>query len=82
MTIKPDYDSIPRSYREYLELMQREGEFVAIDDEIDWKYEIGGICRHAAETLSPSPICNYSPPLTAPDFSESVGVWIVMPSSG
>jgi hypothetical protein len=31
MTIKPDYDSIPRSYRDYLELMQREGEFVAID---------------------------------------------------
>jgi UbiD family decarboxylase len=58
MTIKPDYGSIPRSYREYLELMQREGEFVAIDDEIDWKFEIGAICRHAAETLSPSPIFN------------------------
>ena len=32
MTVKIDRDSIPRSYRDYLELMQKEGEFVAIDD--------------------------------------------------
>ncbi len=36
MSVKIDYKSIPRSYREYLELMVREGEYLAIDDEIDW----------------------------------------------
>ena len=56
--IKIDYDSIPRSYRDYLELMEREGEFVTIDDEVDWNLEIGAICRRADETLSPSPIFN------------------------
>ncbi len=30
MTIKIDYSSIPRSYRDYLELMQREGEYLAM----------------------------------------------------
>jgi 4-hydroxy-3-polyprenylbenzoate decarboxylase len=58
MTVKIDYDSIPRSYREYLDLMVREGEYLAIDDEVDWNLEMGAICRYADETLSPSPIFN------------------------
>ena len=58
MAVKIDYDSIPRSYREYLELMVKEGEYLAIDDEVDWDLEIGAICRYADETLSPSPIFN------------------------
>jgi len=58
MTVKIDYDSIPRSYREYLELMEKEGEYLAIDDEVDWDLEMGAICRLADETLSPSPIFN------------------------
>ena len=36
MTVKIDYDSIPRSYREYLDLMVNKGEYLAIDDEVDW----------------------------------------------
>ena len=58
MSVKIDYKSIPRSYRDYLDLMVREGEYLAIDDEIDWNLEMGAICRHADETLSPSPIFN------------------------
>ena len=58
MTVKPDYDSIPRSYRDYLDLMVREGEFLAIDDEVDLHLEIGAIIRRSDETLSPSPIFN------------------------
>ena len=58
MTVKIDYDSIPRSYREYLELMVKEGEYLAIDDEVDWDLEMGAICRYADETMSPSPIFN------------------------
>jgi 4-hydroxy-3-polyprenylbenzoate decarboxylase len=58
MTVQIDYASIPRSYRDYLELMQKEGEYLAIDDEVDWDLEMGAICRYADETLSPSPIFN------------------------
>jgi 4-hydroxy-3-polyprenylbenzoate decarboxylase len=58
MTIKIDYDSIPRSYRDYLEQMVKEGEYLAIDDEVDWNLEIGAIIRRAEETLSPMPIFN------------------------
>jgi 4-hydroxy-3-polyprenylbenzoate decarboxylase len=58
MTVKIDYDSIPRSYREYLEQMVKEGEYLAIDDEVDWDLEMGAICRYADETMSPSPIFN------------------------
>lgn len=58
MTVKIDYDSIPRSYREYLELTVKEGEYLAIDDEVDWDLEMGAICRYADETMSPSPIFN------------------------
>ena len=58
MTVKIDYDSIPRSYRDYLDLMVSKGEYLAIDEEIDWNLEMGAICRHADETLSPSPIFN------------------------
>ena len=58
MTVKIDYDSIPRSYRDYLDLMVSEGEYLAIDDEVDWNLEIGAIIRRADETLSPSPIFN------------------------
>jgi hypothetical protein len=28
MSVKVDYNTIPKSYREYLDLMQREGEFL------------------------------------------------------
>jgi 4-hydroxy-3-polyprenylbenzoate decarboxylase len=56
--IKIDYDSIPRSYRDYLELKVKEGEYIAIDYEVDWDLEMGAICRHADETMSPSPIFN------------------------
>ena len=55
MTVKIDYDSIPRSYRDYLEQMVKEGEYLAIDDEVDWDLEMGAICRLADETMSPSP---------------------------
>jgi 4-hydroxy-3-polyprenylbenzoate decarboxylase len=58
MPIKIDYSTIPRSYREYLEQMVKEGEYLAIDDEVDWNLEMGAICRLADETLSPSPIFN------------------------
>jgi 4-hydroxy-3-polyprenylbenzoate decarboxylase len=58
MPIKIDYSTIPRSYRDYLDLMVREGEFLEIDDEVDWNLEIGAIIRRADETLSPSPIFN------------------------
>jgi hypothetical protein len=58
MKVSVNYESIPRSYRDYLDLMQKEGEFLAIDDEVDWNLEIGAIMRLAAETLSPSPIFN------------------------
>jgi 4-hydroxy-3-polyprenylbenzoate decarboxylase len=58
MPVKVDYSTIPRSYRDYLELMQREGEYLAIDDEVDWNLEMGAIQRRASETLSPSPIFN------------------------
>jgi 4-hydroxy-3-polyprenylbenzoate decarboxylase len=58
MKIKIDYSSIPRSYRDYLDLMVGEGEYLVIDDEVDWKFEIGAIIRRADETLSPAPIFN------------------------
>ena len=58
MPVQIDYTTIPRSYRDYLELMQKEGEYIAIDDEVDWDLEMGAICRHADETMSPSPIFN------------------------
>jgi 4-hydroxy-3-polyprenylbenzoate decarboxylase len=58
MTIKIDHKAIPRSFRGYLEWMQREGEFLTIDDEVDWHLEMGAILRRAVETLSPSPIFN------------------------
>ena len=56
--LKIDPNTIPRTYRDFLDLMVREGEFLAIDDEVDWYLEIGAILRWAAETLSPSPIFN------------------------
>jgi len=58
MAVKIDYDSTPRSFRDYLEQMVKEGEYLAIDDEVDWDLEVGAICRHADETMSPSPIFN------------------------
>ena len=36
MTIDIDYSRIPRSYREFLELMVKEGEYLSIEDEVDW----------------------------------------------
>jgi 4-hydroxy-3-polyprenylbenzoate decarboxylase len=58
MSKQIDRSAIPRSYRDYLEWMQREGEFLAIDDEVDWHLEMGAILQRAPETLSPSPIFN------------------------
>ena len=34
-TVKIDYKSIQRSYREYLDLMESKGEYLAINDEVD-----------------------------------------------
>jgi len=50
--------AIPDSYRDYLDLMKKEGEFLEIDDEIDWNLEIGAIIRRSSETLSKSVIFN------------------------
>jgi 4-hydroxy-3-polyprenylbenzoate decarboxylase len=58
MTAKIDHNSIPRSYRDYLQKMVEMGEFFEIDDEIDWNLEMGAICRRALETGAPSPIFN------------------------
>jgi UbiD family decarboxylase len=58
MSIKVDPKAIPNSYRDFIEWMQREDEFLAIDDEVDWNLEMGAILRHGAETMSPSPIFN------------------------
>jgi hypothetical protein len=41
MSVKVDYSSIPRSYRDYLDLMVREGEYLAIDEEVDWESAVG-----------------------------------------
>jgi 4-hydroxy-3-polyprenylbenzoate decarboxylase len=56
--ISVDPKAIPDSYRDFLDWMKKEGEFLEIDDEIDWYLEMGAILRRGAETLSPSPIFN------------------------
>lgn len=53
-----DRSRIPRTYRDYLDTLKRMGELVEIDDEIDWKLELGAIFRRTAETLSPGAIFN------------------------
>ncbi len=58
MELKVDPKTIPDSYRDYLDLMKKEGEFLEIDDEIDWNLEIGAIIRRSSETLSKSVIFN------------------------
>ncbi len=65
MTVKIDYDSIPRSYREYLELMEKEGEYLAIDGEGDrvssaWR-QIAPISRSQSTS---SLMARYSPSFT------------------
>lgn len=49
---------IPRSYREYLEELQKLDDAVEINDEVDWYLEIGAVLRYASETLAPIPIFN------------------------
>ena len=56
--LKVDPSKIPDSYRDYLDLMKKEGEFLEIDDEVDWYLEIGAIIRRSSETLSKSAIFN------------------------
>ena len=58
MEIKVDPKTIPDSYRDFLDWMKKEGEFLEINDEVDWYLEMGAILRRGAETLSPSPIFN------------------------
>jgi phenylphosphate carboxylase alpha subunit len=53
-----DRSRIPRSYRDYLDLLRKNGEAVEIEEEIDWNLEAGAILRHACETGAPHPIFN------------------------
>jgi UbiD family decarboxylase len=53
-----DRARIPKSYREYLDILKGMGELVEINDEVDWYLELGAIFRHTAETLSPGAIFN------------------------
>ncbi len=43
MTVKIDRDSIPRTYREYIEKLKSMGEMIEIDEEVDWNLEQGAI---------------------------------------
>ncbi|MDJ0616460.1 MAG: UbiD family decarboxylase [Calothrix sp. MO_192.B10] len=54
-----DRTKIPRSYREYIEILRDRGEAVEINDEVDWYLEMGAILRHASETVAPYPIFNH-----------------------
>ena len=42
--ISVDPKAIPDSYRDFLDWMKKEGEFLEIDDEIDWYLEMGPFC--------------------------------------
>lgn len=61
-----DKAKIPKSYREYLDLLSQRGEVVEINDEVDWYLEIGAILRHACETENPMPLFNHVK--EAPEF--------------
>lgn len=57
-SVSIDRDRIPKSYRDYLDLLKGMGELIEIDDEVDWYLELGAIFRHSAETLAPGAIFN------------------------
>jgi UbiD family decarboxylase len=57
-SVSIDRARIPKSYRDYLDLLKGMGELVEIDDEVDWYLELGAIFRHSAETLAPGAIFN------------------------
>src|ERR1700730_18676104 len=57
-SVSIDRDLIPKSYRDYLDLLKGMGELIEIDDEVDWYLELGAIFRHSAETLGPGAIFN------------------------
>jgi hypothetical protein len=57
-TVSLDRAAIPKSYREYLDILKGMGEMIEIDDEVDWYLELGAIFRHSAETLAPGAIFN------------------------
>ena len=44
MSVSIDRTKIPRTYREYLQLLKDMGEAIEIDDEVDTHLEIGAIC--------------------------------------
>ena len=56
--LRIDQTKIPRSYRDYLELLKERGELVDIDDEVNWNLEMGAILRHASETTAAFPRFN------------------------
>ena len=43
MSVSVDRTKIPRTYRDYLNLLKEMGEAVEIDDEVDTHLEIGAI---------------------------------------
>ena len=51
-SVSIDRARIPKSYRDYLDILKSMGEMIEIDDEVDWHLELGAIFRHTAETLS------------------------------
>ncbi len=56
--LKIDQAKIPRSYRDYLQLLADRGELVDIHDEVNWNLEMGAILRHACETTAAFPRFN------------------------
>ena len=57
-SVSIDRARIPKSYRDYLDILKGMGELIEIDDEVDWYLELGAIFRHSAETLAPGAIFN------------------------
>ena len=57
-SVSIDRALIPKSYRDYLDILKGMGELIEIDDEVDWYLELGAIFRHSAETLAPGAIFN------------------------
>src|SRR5271154_2905047 len=55
-SVSIDRALIPKSYRDYLDILKGMGELIEIDDEVDRYLELGAIFRHSAETLEP-PLC-------------------------
>jgi len=44
-----------RDVREFIARLEKEGEAVRIEEEVDWNLEVGAMLRRAAETGSPAP---------------------------